>query len=230
MNIDPTLCLYSPKQVHDAILHHNTISNWLKFVSNKYQYPRKKVILIYPCSTTKPYNKSQSYRQLFKTLSRLRQDQVERVHIMTISEPFGLVPIEFCNESFTWYDCPGLFEWWCNRHKIDYDEEYLNKSIDLLADCVGESLRRALTDFGYEEIVGFVRTHTSSLDLRKDHTHRRILERVSEKFGIDIKLLPSKSVVKKVVRNRGRFAWDMYGPGHPIAQETLLRYLREKLG
>jgi len=119
VSIDPTLCLYSPQEVYYALSNHKIVKSWLNFMADLYEYPNKKIILIYPCSTVKPYTKSQSYKQLYRTFSRLERNIVNNIHLITISEPFGLVPSEFYNTSFTWYDCPGLFEWWCKKHGVN---------------------------------------------------------------------------------------------------------------
>ena len=89
------------------------------------------------------------------------------------------------------------------------------------------SLKRAVTSFGYQKIVGFVRTFSSALDVKKDHTHRRILEQASHKFNINIDLIPTSATINKIIKTRGPFAWDMYGPTHPLAQESLTQYLRK---
>ena len=229
VEIDKSLCLYSPRQVYSAILENKRINSWLEFISNRYEFPKKDILLVYPCSTTKPYNESQSYKQLFKTLEKLPEAKRDKIHLLTISEPFGLVPSEYYNDSFEWYDCPGLFKWWCSKHGVTYEDEYLEKSIDLLADYVGRAINRAVSEFGYTSVVGFVRTFTSSLETKKDHTHRRILEKAAEMYDLDIELLPHKSAVQRIVRNRGHFAWDMYGPAHPIAQKALEIYLRDNV-
>ncbi len=227
VEINRSLCFYSPREVFNALSENEHVRDWLTFISSRYLFPKKEILLIYPCSTTKPYNKSQSYKQLFKTLERLPPNKRDKIHLVTISEPFGLVPSEFYDRSFMWYDCPGLFEWWCQKNGTEYDVQYLDRSIAILADYVGQSVHRAIKKFHYRKVIGFVRTYSSSIEKRKDHTHRRILEQASQKFGLDIELLPNERVIRRIVNSRGHFAWDMYGPGHPIAQDLLFKYLSE---
>ena len=143
--------------------------------------------------------------------------------MITVSEPFGLVPEEFHDKSQIWYDCPGLFEWWVKKHKLPYSDEYLEKCIDLLATYVAKFLVR--TQEHYESRFAFIRTCSSSLKRKKDHTHARILERAADISGISIELLPRRDWVAEVVGSRGKFAWDMYGVAHPLAQEFLFDFL-----
>jgi archaeosine synthase len=233
VHIGPDLCFYNPEDVYRALRSNKTIMKWLEFISNHYLPPSdKKVLLIYPCSTEKPYPKSRSYKMLSKTLQALGAKKKE-VHLVTISEPFGLVPEEFYDEKNRWhdwknewYDCPGLFEWWCDKHKQAYSDEYLEKSIECLSTYVAKFLIKAKTKGCYEEMIAFVRSYTSELQIKKDHTHKRIIERASEIANVRIEILPDKHLVSRIVRRRGRMAWDMYGVAHPIAQAYLLRHLK----
>ena len=143
------------------------------------------------------------------------------VHLVTISEPFGLVPQEFYSSKFAWYDCPGLFRWWCSRHEQPYESQYLDKSIAILSGVIARFLERATKHGYYHSSIGFVRTMTSSLERRRDHTHYRMLVDASKAAGVDLEILPDKKHVKEIVRKRGRLAWDYYGVSHPIALEYL---------
>jgi archaeosine synthase len=148
---------------------------------------------------------------------------------MTISEPFGLVPEEFYGGENLDYECPGLFEWWCKRNGQTYSKERLDNCIEILVKYTAELFRRVHREGCYSKIVAFVRTYTSQLKRRDDHTHRRIIERAAQMAGIKVDILPSKRLVSKIVKERGQFAWDMYGVAHPIAQNYLLNYLRRVL-
>lgn len=189
----------------------------------KYKPEKKDILLIYPCSTVKPYNKSRSYKRLYSHLQQLNGTR-EKIQVMTISEPFGLVPEEHYN-NFQWYDCPGLFEWWCKKHGQEFDKEYLDKSLEILADNIGLYLSKSLEKKIYKKIIAFVRTYSSNLAQKPDHTHRRMLELASKKYDLNIEILPSKKQVRDLVRKRGEFAWDMYG----VAHTYMLQFLIHKL-
>jgi archaeosine synthase len=146
---------------------------------------------------------------------------------MTISEPFGLIPEEFQDRKDWNYDCPGLFEWWCKRNGQTFSKEKLNKCIEILGDYTAKFLEKAQREGCYSKIVAFVRTYTSQLVKRDDHTHRKIIERAAKIAGVQVDILPPKKLVSRIVKERGRFAWDRYGVAHPIAQNFLLNYLRE---
>jgi archaeosine synthase len=232
VNISQDLTCYNPYEVYLTLTTNNEVIKWLKFISN-YYIPRKaKILLIYPCSADKPYHESRSYKILFKTLAKLKERRKE-IHLMTISEPFGLVPEEFYGVktpwhdwSKSWYDCPGLFEWWCRKHGQPYSKEFLEKSIQILADYIAKFFIRVKELNIYSKIIAFVRTFSSKLEVRYDYTHRRIIELAASLAKIRVDLLPPKEIVAEIVLKKGRFAWDMYGVSHPMAQNYLLNYLK----
>lgn len=221
VKIRKSLCFYNPKQVYSGITKNEDVKKWHRFMAQKYSPKKKDILLIYPCSTVKPYDKSRSYQQLYQHLEKLNGKR-EKIQIMTISEPFGLVPEEYYSK-FKWYDCPGLFEWWCNRYGQEYDVDYLNKSLDLIADNIGRTLKRINKKRHYKKIIAFVRTYSSALDSKIDHTHCRMLELATEKYNLDVEILPTKKQIKKLVDQRGTFAWDMYGVAHPKILNSLVR-------
>jgi archaeosine synthase alpha-subunit len=70
----------------------------------------KRVLLLVPCSRTKPYRKSHSHRRFAQALEPL--DARERVHWVSVSSPIGLVPREL-EDVFPArnYDIPVTGEW-----------------------------------------------------------------------------------------------------------------------
>ncbi len=54
--------------------------------------PSKSVMLVVPCSKTKPYRRSRSHRRFFSALEGL--PGLERVHLVSVSSPIGAVPQE----------------------------------------------------------------------------------------------------------------------------------------
>ncbi len=222
VKIKKSLCFYSPEEVYKGLASNPDIKKWHNFMAKTYVPERKDVLLIYPCSTVKPYNRSRSYQQLYQYLDRLNGKR-EQIQVMTISEPFGLVPDQYFS-GFEWYDCPGLFEWWCRRYKQEYDKEYLDRSIEIISDNVGKTLKRVGQE--YKKIIACVRTYSSALDQKDDHTHRRMLELASRRYHLDIEILPTKNQIKNLVNERGTFAWDMYGVAHPKVLKSLLRQIK----
>ena len=233
VDIKRSLCFYDPKDVYNALTTNSEVVRWLKFISNHYLPPSdKKIMLVYPCSNKKPYHKSRSYKILSKTLEALG-DKNKYVHLVTISEPFGLVPEEYYEKKTRWhdwknewYDCPGLFEWWCNKYNQNFSKEYLDKCIEILAIHIANFFKKADSRNCYSKIVAFVRTYTSQLKEKDDHTHRRIIERAAQIAKVSVEILPDKKLVSKIVKESGRMAWDMYGVAHPLAQGYLLEYLK----
>jgi len=213
------LVLQSPKDVCSALKENDRIKGWLNFVAREYLMPRKRIALFYPCSATKPYLTSRSYKILSNTLESLG-DLRNQVHLVTVSEPFGLVPEEFYGTE-TWdYDCPGLFEWWCIRNNVEYDYGIVDECITMIAESVARFLKRNERK-RFDIALACVRYCSSSLRLKPDHTHRRILEKASKISRVPIEFLPDASHVTDLVDERGAFAWDMYGPAHPMMQDLL---------
>lgn len=223
------IALYNPHAVLDALKNNKIITNWLKFIATEYKPQKKaKILLLYPCTSVKPYHLSRNYRSLSRTFESLNGER-KQIHLITISEPFGMIPEEFHNE-ITWnYDCPGLFEWWCNRNGKSFSREELDKSIDILGNYVGRFFQRAAEEGYYQQMFAFVRSYSSSLKIRPDHTHRRIIDLVKKNTHVNIEIIPPKYIVKEIVRDSGTFAWDMYGVAHPRAQNYLYMKLRRIL-
>jgi len=231
--LDKDLILRNPLEVYNALVSNEKILKWHLFISKYYLPPKDKLLLLfYPCSAVKPYNASRTYRTLFKTLAKLRGKR-KLIHVITISEPFALVPEEYYNRKTEWhdwendwYECPGLFEWWCKRNKQPYEQHYADMCIEILSNVIAEFLKRLKEEFMHMKLVGFVRTYSSTLRVTCNNTHRIMLEKASKKSGVPIILLPTKKFIINLVKMRGRVAWDFYGVSHPLSQKYLLRKIR----
>ena len=77
----------------------------------RYRPPRSKsVLLLVPCSKGKPYRRSRSHRRFAAALEGLRA--VERIHLVSISSPIGVVPRELEDVyPARNYDIPVTGEW-----------------------------------------------------------------------------------------------------------------------
>jgi archaeosine synthase alpha-subunit len=72
--------------------------------------PSKTVLLLVPCSKTKPYRRSRSHRRFWGALEGLVP--LERVHLVSVSSPIGLVPRELEDlPPARHYDIPVTGEW-----------------------------------------------------------------------------------------------------------------------
>ena len=72
--------------------------------------PSKEVLLLVPCSKTKPYRISRSHRRFAAALEGLRR--LERIHVVSVSSPIGLVPRELEDvPPARQYDIPVTGEW-----------------------------------------------------------------------------------------------------------------------
>jgi archaeosine synthase alpha-subunit len=72
--------------------------------------PSKSVLLLVPCSKTKPYRRSRSHRRFLSALEGLRS--LERVHVVSVSSPIGVVPRELEDvPPARQYDIPVTGDW-----------------------------------------------------------------------------------------------------------------------
>jgi archaeosine synthase alpha-subunit len=72
--------------------------------------PSKWVLLLVPCSKTKPYRRSRSHRRFLSALEGLRP--LERVHVVSVSSPIGVVPRELEDvPPARQYDIPVTGDW-----------------------------------------------------------------------------------------------------------------------
>ena len=72
--------------------------------------PSKSVLLLVPCSKTKPYRRSRSHRRFWGALEGL--SPLERVHLVSVSSPIGLVPRELEDvPPARHYDIPVTGDW-----------------------------------------------------------------------------------------------------------------------
>ena len=72
--------------------------------------PSKSVLLLVPCSKTKPYRHSRSHRRFASALEGL--PRLERVHVVSVSSPVGLVPRELEDvPPARHYDIPVTGDW-----------------------------------------------------------------------------------------------------------------------
>jgi archaeosine synthase len=72
--------------------------------------PSKSVLLLVPCSRTKPYRLSRSHRRFSRALDGLAP--LERVHVVSVSSPIGPVPRELEDvPPARHYDIPVTGEW-----------------------------------------------------------------------------------------------------------------------
>ncbi len=72
--------------------------------------PSKGILLVVPCSKTKPYRQSPSHRRIARALEDL--PGLERVHLVSVSSPIGVVPRELEDvPPARHYDIPVTGQW-----------------------------------------------------------------------------------------------------------------------
>ncbi|HEV2449272.1 MAG TPA: DUF5591 domain-containing protein, partial [Thermoplasmata archaeon] len=81
-----------------------------RFLSRYRAPPSKSVLLLVPCSQTKPYRYSRSHRRYARALEGLAW--AHRVHVVSVTSPLGLVPQELEDlPPARHYDIPVTGEW-----------------------------------------------------------------------------------------------------------------------
>ncbi len=109
--------------------------------------PSKTVLLLVPCSKTKPYRRSRSHRRFQGALEGL--PSLERVHFVSVSSPIGLVPRELEDVApARHYDIPVTGDW------SEPERETVLRS---LARMVNEGQYRSIIAHLDAEEYGFVK-------------------------------------------------------------------------
>ena len=87
--------------------------------------PSKSVLLLVPCSKTKPYRRSRSHRRFAMALDGLRD--LARVHVVSLSSPIGVVPRELEDvPPARHYDIPVTGDWTeSERHTVGEGLDHL---------------------------------------------------------------------------------------------------------
>jgi archaeosine synthase len=81
-----------------------------RFLSRYRPPSSKQVLLLVPCSKTKPYRSSRSHRRIARALDGL--EPLSRLHVVSVTSPLGLVPRELEDlPPARHYDIPVTGEW-----------------------------------------------------------------------------------------------------------------------
>jgi len=71
------------------------VVHYRKNLTERYAKPKQaKILLLMPQTKTKPFHKSQEYKQIAKMLSNEPKEKLSKVHVCFYAAPFGVVPIE----------------------------------------------------------------------------------------------------------------------------------------
>jgi len=118
-NLNPELFLPSPQDVLRAI-DEEPVRSWLKFISEEHMAPKRRLLLLVPCTPKKPYDppRDELHRRL------LELEKKHDVYLVSVSEPLALEPREYWN--FKWrginliYDAP--FFPWIEKYGYKWDK------------------------------------------------------------------------------------------------------------
>jgi len=71
------------------------VVHYRKNLTERYAKPKQaKILLLVPQSQTKPFHKSQEYKQIAKLLNSKPKENLTKVHVCFYAAPFGVIPIE----------------------------------------------------------------------------------------------------------------------------------------
>jgi len=201
------------------------IRNWLSYIQDHYEPPSHvDTLILYPCASTKPMCESNTYQALAETLDQYSVEKKRRTHILTVSEPFGLIPYELQQGDFV-YDNPGLFRWWCKENDQQWDENAQQMALQILGEHIGGFLKRASENSWYETELACVRHLTAQGNTSIDQTHRQMLETAESVANVDLTWLPTEDVVTTLTDERSAMAWQMKGVSHEVVQTELAKHL-----
>lgn len=207
--LNPELTAYTPGETQ-KIMDHPIIQKWHDSMRN-YKVPDNydNVILV-SCAASKPWGEScsSSFYQAYNQI----KNELPNSYFVTISEPLAIVPSEHW-EDFPQYDNPGLFKdtalqsglhtkHWKQKLGIDkrimpFDTEAYNQSIEKLSNVIADFMRENKD----KNFISFVddpeAMHKKTLGKKssKTTTHGDMLDKASEKSGINIKRFAKKAFV-----------------------------------
>lgn len=208
------------------------VRQWLSFIRDQYTPPEHvDVLLLYPCAAEKPMPDSKTYRALASTLTQFSPEEQRRIHVVTVSEPMGLIPFEYQDASDPkWlYDNPGLFEWWVKNNDERWDTQAQQQCLRILSEHIAGFVERAVSNDWYSAEIACVRHMTAQLNESSDQTHRQMLERCESMTGHEFSWLPTEDVVDALVTGTGQMAWQMMGVSHDAIQTELASALETAL-
>ncbi|MBA5942239.1 MAG: DUF5591 domain-containing protein [Methanophagales archaeon] len=130
-------------------------------VLERYEPPRRKILLLLPCSARKPYSISPSHLKFIEAIERYRGS----IHEIILTSPLGVVPRELeVVYPAAFYDIPVTGYW-------DAEER------EWVSSCLRAYLHQNLRSYGYEAIVA----HLSG-------AYKEICSDVAMDLGIDAKI------------------------------------------
>ncbi|MDV0445793.1 hypothetical protein MmiAt1_13890 [Methanimicrococcus sp. At1] len=155
------------------------IQRFAKRITENYEAPKKEILVIFPCSSKKPYSISASHQKFIQSIERNRK----YVNELIITSPMGIVPRELeLTYPAAHYDTTVTGHWDLEERAFvgGLLEDYLIKNKDL-----------------YKHIVAHV-----------DGPYREICESVSAKLGLSITYTVERSPASQTSLKNLRTAID----------------------
>lgn len=208
LDTDLDLCFYDPAQTLKAIKTNFKIINWHNYIENIYTPESREILLFFPCAANKPWcerkTKSKNYQILYKLLNKTNKRGDVSLH--TVSEPLGIVGEKDYN-IMPIYDNPGLFKWFVQKNKLNWNIQAYQKSIAILGKVVAEFLSRIKKN--YEKILAFVKPNSN---------HYKILNIAKDISRVNIKIKPTSLEQEKLKNN---YVWM----ANKKIQKLFIKYL-----
>lgn len=226
--------LLSPEQTLDVLRDPNSdVRQWLAYIEQQYAPPEHTdTLLLYPCASEKPMCESRTYQALSETLAQYTKEQQRRIHVVTVSEPMGLIPYELQDGESFLYDNPGLFGWYVKKETDnDWNKPAQQQCLQILGDHIAGFLQRAVENNWYENRIACVRHLSAYGNTSGDQTHRKMLRHAESATSADLDLtwLPEEETVLALTDSVGPMAWQFTGVSHSAIQTELAEYLTRAL-
>lgn len=213
------------------LLVHPDVLGFYQRVLDKFRpAPGKRIALFLPCSAEKPYSNSKTHKTIKKALMLGLGNKVNYIEEFIVSEPMAIVPrrwedrypaAHYNMKLDSWFpvsELPKLRERGeGNNISIARKEKKINwREVLYIKRTLIDRISRVLCRLNgkYEFYVAYLRG-----------THREMFQRACRNAKISPILLPTRSVVSKVIRKRGTFYYIMNG----IRDSTCLAELAHTL-
>ena len=170
--LNPELFMPDPKVVLKK-MDEAPIKDWLDFISNEYEIPKVKNLILIPCSFYKPYDPP--HDEFYRRINQLRK-KVKDSKFITVSVPLALEPEEYW--SFQWrgynliYDCP--FFPWIEKFGYKWDEGVSQKVFSKLESVVDSFFARNKSY--YRKAIAFLFPDSCEFKLVKKHVDQTFLD------------------------------------------------------
>lgn len=159
----------APAYVSAESFYRPEVRRWVERLKERYSPPDLPVLLLLPCSATKPYSLSKTHREIRESMGRPGS-----IHEIIVTSPLGAVPREL-EEMYpaAHYDSPVTGNW---------SDEEVNRSVDLVESMIKKGCYKEM----YAYLSGGYTLVLEELKARGHNIHNfSDLDELKDKLGDD---------------------------------------------